>query len=125
MSALFKVVAEFFDKHYSTLNSYIKSNDCIKKRSVIQRLQFGMNRLETKQRSCKLTRDERKQLNMIKASCTEDQEQLDGYIRNRDQYLSFALLFYGKSIQWSDSSNLQIFRLVSLWLTNKNVSYVT
>ncbi|XP_063705543.1 serine/threonine-protein kinase ATM [Culicoides brevitarsis] len=124
LSSIFEKIAKFFDKQYKHLSKYLVSTDYLKRKSVVERQEYSIEKLREKHRASQLEKDERSQLRVIEANFKLDKKNLEKYKTDRDTYLANALRYYGYACRYSTDESLHIFRIVSLFLSHKNVTAV-
>lgn len=121
---MFDKIAKFFDKQYFELNKFLTSPDYLKRKSVVDRQEVSYKELRDKRFKNKaLTKEETAHLRTLEVNFKTDSARLEKFIEDRDTYLANALRYYGYACRYSDTESLHVFRIVSLFLSHKTVSY--
>ncbi|KZC09469.1 Serine-protein kinase ATM [Dufourea novaeangliae] len=108
-------LARFADAQFSQICSYMKSPqfESLKECVAYSSEKINMNAV-TKDK------DVRRALILNQRQTINDVEELEHIEKEKDNYLILALKYYLLVLQQSEDHNLLIFRIVALWLDNRN-----
>ncbi|XP_066152379.1 serine-protein kinase ATM isoform X2 [Euwallacea fornicatus] len=110
-------IATFADKEYQQIMSHINSDLFQKKISTIKSCkEMAMAFSEQK----KKTDDEKKAQIIHEKQIRIDESEVTAAQRDKDQLLGFAIKYYIKNLLSCDVNNIKIFRIMALFLENKD-----
>lgn len=108
-------LARFADQQYQKVKNYMESINFQSKMEIIGKFR----RMASKIKSPENTKDEIRAIAMYDRQSKIDEAEVNCTHKERETYLTLAVQNYFRILKYSDSYNLQLFRIFSMSLENK------
>ncbi|OON19331.1 hypothetical protein X801_04804, partial [Opisthorchis viverrini] len=103
-------LAQFADSQFTTLDSYLASPEFATRRQLLTEAQRDVECLTDLGEKSRLLR-------ILQRQSALEVEELEAFTSDADRYLEASLDAYAQCLALSDSHDLQIYRLISLWFS--------
>ncbi|TGZ73154.1 hypothetical protein CRM22_001684 [Opisthorchis felineus] len=103
-------LAQFADSQFTTLDSYLASPEFATRRQLLTEAQRDVECLTDLGEKSRLLR-------ILQRQSALEVEELEAFTSDADRYLEASLDAYAQCLALSDSYDLQIYRLISLWFS--------
>ncbi|KAK9874965.1 hypothetical protein WA026_005780 [Henosepilachna vigintioctopunctata] len=113
----YNTLGKFADREYQQLSSHMKSDIFQIKMKNVEKAAEIVGQLT---RKSGLTADQRKAKALHEKQYSIDEAEIENTKREQKSFLLIALKYYLKNVSHSDDNNLQIFRIIALFLENRS-----
>lgn len=118
---VYETTAKFFDREYVKILTEINSVEHQQKQDLLLREEMVLNELCEKIRNQTASKEEKLHYKQLQTNYKIDEMELQQVERSRVTYVTNALKYYLTHMRHAHQGNLNIFRIISLWLANKQV----
>lgn len=121
---IYETIARYYDKEYTRVVNYINGTSYQEKKEMSRKLEASIHEMQEKtKKDYPFTNEEKATLKMLITNHKIDQKHFYQVQVDREKFAKESLVYYLKHCTFSpDLQNLNVFRILSLWMANKNVS---
>lgn len=121
---IYQTIAQFYEKEYTNVVNFMKSVTYRQKLENFRRLQDSFKQSYQAQQQQRITSShEKRAFDTLKKTLAIDKQNLEHVRNERSNYAGQCIKYYIKHCYMSPGSqNLNIFRVISIWLSNEEVS---